>query len=132
MAKFKLNISDPTSGKTRVVELEGTKAASLIGRRIGETVEGTVADLAGCKLQVTGGTDKDGFPMRRDIHGGVKARVLLSSPPGFHSQARGERKRKTVRGNLITEDTVQVNMKVAEGKVKWEDSKKPPPKEAQT
>ena len=41
--------------------------------------------------------------------GGVKKRVLLSGPPGFHPKEKGERRRKMIRGNTITEDIVQIN-----------------------
>ncbi|RLI34523.1 30S ribosomal protein S6e [Candidatus Bathyarchaeota archaeon] len=124
MAKFKLIISDPSTGRSKVVEVEGPKAVPLLGKRIGEVVDGAFADLPGVKLQVTGGTDKDGFPMRWDVHGGVKTRVILSGPPGFHPKRKGERRRKTVRGDTITEDIVQVNMKVVEGKLLLEEEKK--------
>jgi small subunit ribosomal protein S6e len=115
MAKFKLIISNPKTGKSEVVEVEGVKAAPLIGRKIGEIVDGSIAGKAGVKLAITGGTDKDGFPMRGDVHGGVKARVILADSPGFHPRREGERRRKTVRGDTITEDIVQVNMKIVEG-----------------
>ena len=117
MAKFKLVISD-SKGKSQTVELEGVKAVPLIGRRIGEIVDGSIAGLSGSKLLITGGTDKDGFPMRPDVHGGVKARVVLSGGVGFHPKVKGERRRKTVRGNVITEDIVQINMKILEGEEK--------------
>jgi small subunit ribosomal protein S6e len=37
---------------------------------------------------------------------------LLSGPPGFHPRKKGERRRKTVRGNTISEDIVQINTKI--------------------
>ncbi|MFQ5998864.1 MAG: 30S ribosomal protein S6e [Candidatus Bathyarchaeia archaeon] len=120
MAKFKLNISDPTSGKTKIVELDGPKAVPLIGRKIGETLDGSVAGQVGLTLLITGGTDKDGFPMRPDVHGGIKGRVLLSDGKGYRSDQEGERRRKTVRGSTITEDILQVNLKVSEGKLEIE------------
>ena len=115
MAKFKLIISDPKAGRSKTVEVEGARAVPLLGKRIGETVDGSIADLPKVKLQITGGTDKDGFPMRWDVHGGVKTRVVISEGPGFHPRRKGERRRKTVRGDTITEDIAQVNMKVVEG-----------------
>ncbi len=114
MVKFKLVISDPKTGKAQSVELEGPKVVPLIGKKIGEIVDGSIVGLTGQKLMITGGTDKDGFPLRRDIHGGVKAKVVLSGGVGFHPKIKGQRKRKTVRGNVITEDTAQINMKIVE------------------
>ena len=123
MAKFKLIISDPKAGRSKTVEVEGARAVPLLGKRIGETVDGSIADLPKVKLQITGGTDKDGFPMRWDVHGGVKTRVVISEGPGFHPRRKGERRRKTVRGDTITEDIAQVNMNVVEGSLPAEPEK---------
>lgn len=112
MAKFKVVISDPETGKSKVVELEEARAAPLIGRKIGEIVDGSIVDLPGKKVQITGGSDKDGFPMRPNVHGGVRRQVILSGGVGFNPRQEGERRRKTVRGNVITDEIVQVNMKI--------------------
>ena len=114
MAKFKVIISDPEEGKSRAVEAEGTRAVPLIGRKLGEIIDGSVVGMSGHKLQITGGSDKDGFPMRPNIHGGVRVSVILSQGVGFHPHSQGERQRKTLRGNIITEEIVQINMKVIE------------------
>jgi small subunit ribosomal protein S6e len=114
LAKFKIIVSDPSTGKSQVVELEGSRAAPLIGRRLGEIVDGSVVGQGGTKLQITGGSDKDGFPMRPDIHGGVRGSKIFSGGVGFHPQREGERRRKTVRGNIITEEIVQINMRTSE------------------
>jgi len=112
---FKLVISDPKTGRAKQLTLEGPQAYALIGLRIGDVIDGSPLGLPGVKLRITGGSDRSGFPMRHDIPGGGKHQVLLSGPPGFHPKKRGMRKRVTVRGNMITEDIVQVNMVVEEG-----------------
>ncbi len=114
MAKFKIVLSDPETGKAQKIELEEAKAVPLIGRKIGEIIDGTILGLSGYKIQITGGTDKDGFPMRPDIHGGVRRRVIVGSGPGFKPKRKGERRRKMLRGNVITEEIVQINMKIVE------------------
>jgi small subunit ribosomal protein S6e len=114
MAKFKVIVSDPSTGKSQVVELEGSRTTPLIGRRLGEIVDGSLIGQSGIRLQITGGSDKDGFPMRPDIHGGVRASKIFSGGVGFHPQRKGERQRKTVRGNIITEEIVQINMRATE------------------
>jgi len=124
MAKFKVIVSDPTESKSKVVELEGGRAMPLIGKRLNETIDGAVVGMSGLKLQITGGSDKDGFPMRPNIHGGVRVSVILSKGVGFHPQREGERQRKTLRGNVITEEIVQVNMKVLEKPKKAERPKR--------
>ena len=37
MAKFKLIISDPATGKSSASEIEGARAQALVGRSLGET-----------------------------------------------------------------------------------------------
>jgi small subunit ribosomal protein S6e len=114
MAKFKIVLSDPETGQSQIVELEGPRAVPLVGRRLGETIDGATLGFGGYKVKITGGSDKDGFPMRPDIHGGVKTRVVLAQGVGFHPTSKGQRRRKTVRGSVITEEAVQINMKIVE------------------
>jgi small subunit ribosomal protein S6e len=114
MAKFKVIVSDPETGTSKVVELEEARAAPLIGRKIGESVDGAVVDLPAHKLQIRGGSDRDGVPMRPNVHGGVRRNVVLSGGVGFNPHNKGERRRKTVRGNIITDEIVQINTKITE------------------
>ena len=125
MAKFKIIISDPETGKSRFVEVEGTQAVPFIGRKLGEIIDGSVVKMSGHKLKITGGSDKDGFPMRPNVHGGVRVRAILSEGVGFHPSQKGERQRKTLRGNVITEEIVQINMKIVEKPKKPKKAKKP-------
>jgi len=124
MAKFKVIVSDPETGTSKVVELEETRAAPLIGRKIGEVVDGSIVDLPAHKIQITGGSDKDGVPMRANVHGGGRRKVILSGGTGFNPKKEGERKRKTVRGNIITDEIVQINAKIIEKPQKPAESKK--------
>jgi len=130
MAKFKIIVSDPETGKSQSLELDETQASPLISRKLGEVIDGAVVKLSGYKLKITGGSDKDGFPMRPNIHGGVRVGAILSEGVGFHSSNKGERKRKTLRGNVITDSIVQVNMKIVD-KPKKSKKEPRPKKEAQ-
>jgi small subunit ribosomal protein S6e len=114
MAKFKVIVSDPDAGTSKVIELEETRAAPFIGRKVGEVIDGAVVDLPAHKLQVTGGSDRDGVPMRPSVHGGVRRKVVISGGVGFNPQKAGQRKRKTVRGNVVTDEIVQINTKIIE------------------
>ena len=114
MAKFKVIVSDPQAGTSKVVELEEARAAPFIGRKIGEIIDGAVVDLPAQKVQIRGGSDKDGVPMRGNVHGGVRRAVVLSGEAGFKPKEKGERRRKTVRGSTITDEIVQINMKIVE------------------
>lgn len=80
----------------------------FVGLKIGGLVDATTVGVKG-KIRITGGSDRAGFPMRGDVSGGVKKRVLLSSRPGYRPTHKGLRKRKLVRGNTITDETYQIN-----------------------
>ncbi len=124
MAKFKIIISDPDSGTSKTVELEETRTVPLIGRRVGEVLDGAIVGLSGHKVQITGGSDKDGFPMRPSVHGGVRRKVILGGGVGFNPKDEGQRRRKMVRGNVITDEIVQINMKIVEKPKKAKEEKK--------
>ena len=114
MAKFKVIVSDPQSGASKVVELEEARATPLIGRKIGETMDGAIVDLPAHKVMLMGGSDTDGVPMRGNVHGGVRRSVVLSGGAGFKAKRKGERKRKTVRGSTVTDEIAQINLKITE------------------
>ncbi|MDI6691352.1 MAG: 30S ribosomal protein S6e [Candidatus Bathyarchaeota archaeon] len=124
MPKFKIIISDPETGTSKSVELEETRALPLIGKRIGEVIDGSIVDLPNHKIQIMGGSDKDGFPMRPNVHGGVRRRVILSGGVGFNPKSEGARRRKTIRGNVITDEIVQINMKIIEKPKRPKEKKK--------
>ena len=131
MAKFKVIVSDPETGTSKVVELEESRATPLIGRKIGEVIDGAIVDLPAHKLKIAGGSDKDGVPMRPSVHGGVRRNVILSGGVGFNPHNKGERKRKAVRGNVITDEIVQINTKIVEKPKKPKEGKAEPKEKAQ-
>jgi len=112
LASFKVVISDPKSAKSEVLEVKDSRAQVFIGRKIGEVLDASSAGYSG-KVVITGGSDKAGFPMRGDISGGVKRYVLLTKGTGFKQASEGEKKRKLVRGNTVTEEIYQINAKKA-------------------
>ena len=112
MAEFKVVVNDTKNGKSHQVQVSGHHANSLVGKKIGDEVDGIFVSLPGYKLQITGGTDKDGFAMRSDLTGVRRRKLLLSESKGFHSTENGMRKKKSIRGNTISLDIVQINMKV--------------------
>ncbi len=107
---FKIVI--PVDGK-KAVQVE-KDVPTFIGMKIGERFDGSMIGLNGYVLQVTGGSDKDGFPMRRDLSGTARKRALLVGGVGCKPKVNGIRKRKTIRGNRIGEDISQVNVKIVE------------------
>ena len=109
MANFKLTISDK-KGKSQTRELKDNEANALLGLQIGQETDAAIVGLDG-KLKITGGSDKSGVPMRADIHGGSRKYVLLTKGVGLQDATKGERVRKLIRGNTISEETYQINCK---------------------
>ena len=109
MANFKLTISD-IKGKSLSKELKDSDANPLLGLQLGNETDATVVGLTG-KLKLTGGSDKSGVPMRNDVHGAARKRVLLSKGVGLPDAKNGDRARKLIRGNTISEEIYQINCK---------------------
>ena len=112
MAEFKLCIADPKTGKSFQKEVKDADAAPFMGLMLGDTVKGEVLGVTGAEFQITGGSDKAGFPMRRGIKG-VRKKLNLLGGIGLRKHlADGVRKRKTVCGHKIIETISQINLKV--------------------
>src|SRR5215467_1898227 len=117
MAKFQLIVSDPKNRISKASTLEGAKAQALVGKSIGEEVDGKLLGIGNLKVKITGGTDKDGIPMRFDIQGSAKKRAVLSGGVGYKPTGKGQRVRRLVRGRTIAEDTLQVNSVLTSGEL---------------
>lgn len=128
---FKINIGN--KGKSWKLESD---SESLVGKIIGEKIEGSEIspELAGYDLEITGTSDKAGFPGMKEVEGHTLKGVLLSYGFGMHKKPKGLKKkkpnkkpkglrlRKTVRGNTISRDIVQINLKVLkQGSKKFEE-----------
>ena len=109
LVNFKLTISD-IKGKSVSKELKDTDANALLGLELGNETDATIVGLTG-KLKLTGGSDKSGVPMRNDIHGAARKYVLLSKGVGLQAAETGQRVRKLMRGNTVSEEIYQVNCK---------------------
>ncbi len=109
MANFKLTISD-VKGKSISKELKDSDANPLLGLELGKETDASIVGLKG-KLKLTGGSDKSGVPMRNDIHGAARKYILLSKGVGLQDAEIGQRVRKLMRGNTISEEIYQVNCK---------------------
>ncbi|MBI5803086.1 30S ribosomal protein S6e [Candidatus Pacearchaeota archaeon] len=120
---FKVNIAEKT-GKTFHLEVENEE---IVGKSISEKIDGKdiSGDLSGYEFEVTGLSDKAGFPALKQVEGTSLKKVLLSYGVGMKKRSRKEGKksrgnmkpkglrlRKTVRGRFISPDIVQINLKV--------------------
>jgi small subunit ribosomal protein S6e len=114
MADFRIVVSDSKTAQAYQVTVTGAAASKIIGKNIGDTISGDIAGLSGYKLKLTGGTDKDGFPMRPDLSGPARKKILVAGGVGFHPKADGIRMRKSMRGREISSDVTQINAVVVE------------------
>ena len=122
MGEVKIVINDPKTGRSYNKVVDDSKIKPLVGLKIGDEFDGGVIDLPGYKLQIRGGTDKDGFPMRKGIHTSGRVRILVSGGTGYRPKEKGVRRRKTLRGEIVDRDLAQLNVVVIkEGKQKLEE-----------
>ena len=91
-------------------ELKDSDANPLLGLELGHEADAVIVGLGG-KLKLTGGSDKSGVPMRNDIHGSARKYILLTKGVGLQRAQTGQRVRKLMRGNTISEEIYQINCK---------------------
>lgn len=116
MSEIKLNIGDSKTKKTYNKTLTQEQLESLFGTKIGDKISGDLFELPGYELELMGGSDKTGTPMRKDVEGFAPKRILIVGGVGLRSNTRKGRKVRTrVAGNTVYEKTSQLNVKVT----KW-------------
>jgi len=114
MADFTVVVADPEDGSTYQLDVDGQDANRFVGRDIGEEVDGGAVGLDGYTLEITGGSDETGRPMRENVPGSNIKEMLLDGGVGFEPSRDGERKRITVRGRKVSDETAQINAKVTD------------------
>ncbi|MFB6308641.1 MAG: 30S ribosomal protein S6e [Haloarculaceae archaeon] len=114
MAEFTVAVSDPETGTTYQIDVEGQDANRFVGRELGDEVDGGAVGLDGYTLELTGGSDDAGRPMRADVRGSALTELLSDGGTGFNPSRDGERKRITVRGREVSDATSQINARIAE------------------
>jgi len=130
LATFKLTLSDK-KGRSTSKELKDNDANPLLGLLVGQETDASIVGLQG-KIMITGGSDKSGVPMRGDVQGMPRKRILIPKGVGLQKAEKGLRKRKLIRGNTISEEIYQINCKY-DGKIDLEPKTEAPkeePKEA--
>lgn len=132
MSSYKLVISDPKTGRTVQREVKDPESKALMGKKIGQNIKGDLFGLAGFEFLITGGSDFCGFPMRKDVSGIARKRILAVSGVGLKKLGKGVRQRKTVCGKVIYAKTAQINLKITSygkenlfAEAKKEDKEKP-------
>ncbi len=112
MAEFKVNFGEPKTGKTKKFVVSEEQANTFLNKKIGDKIKGDDFGYPGYEFEITGGSDYCGFPMRKDVEGNTRKRILIVSGIGIRKNKAGRKVRKTVAGNTIYEKTAQINLKV--------------------
>jgi len=113
---MKINISCPATGQQKLIEIDNeVKLQNLYGRRIAQDVDGGVLgeEFDGYTFRISGGNDKQGFPMRQGILTNTRVRLLcFKGQKAYRPRRVGERKRKSVRGCIVGHDIAVLNLVV--------------------
>jgi len=114
---LKINISVPKTKKTYNIEVDDKVRLSFLGKKIKDKVDLSFVDK-GLEGVITGGSDKEGFPMLSSLeHEGTK-KVFITNGVGFKAKRKGQKTRKRVAGKIVTENTQQINIKLTTGEDK--------------
>jgi len=105
---MKLNISYPANGSQKLIEVEDDrKLRVFMEKRMGNEVpaDSLGDEWKGYIFRITGGNDKQGFPMKQGVMLPTRVRLLLADGHSCYRPRRtGERKRKSVRGCIVAQD----------------------------
>jgi len=112
--EMKLNISNPPTGSQKCIEVDDEKklrclydkrmAQEVIGEELGDQFKGYI-------FKLTGGNDKQGFPMKQGVLTNTRVRLLLEEGTTcYRPRRKGERKRKSVRGCIVGPDIAVVHL----------------------
>lgn len=122
MVDIKLVIGNPKTGKSFQQDIKDDVSKQFMGKKIGDKLNGELLDYTGYEFEITGGSDSSGFPMRKDVQGTMKKRILAIQGIGIKRKVsitkkgklkhHGARQRKTVAGNTIGSTTAQINLKI--------------------
>merc|ERR1711937_115495 len=116
MGIMKLNIACPATGCQKVIEVEDEKKLRMFwDKRISQEVDGEVLgpEFNGYIFKITGGNDKQGFPMMQGVLLSTRTRLLLKKGSKcYRPRKAGERKRKSVRGCIVSHDLSVLNLSI--------------------
>jgi len=106
---MKLVISDKKTGKAYNKK---TEEPVFLNKKIGEEVDLGSVGMTGFKAKIRGGSDKQGFPMKPTIEGTGRKKILVKKGIGIKSKVKGKIVRKSMRGNTVSQDIVQLNLAI--------------------
>jgi len=105
---MKINIANPATGAQKTIDLDDEKRYRVFyEKKISQEVPAdSIGDeWKGYIFRITGGNDKQGFPMKQGVLLPYRVKLLLSDGHScFRPRRTGERKRKSVRGCIVGAD----------------------------
>jgi len=111
---MKINIACPSTGMQKLLDIDDEKKLqNLYERRMAQEIDGGVLgeEFEGTVMRISGGNDKQGFPMRQGILTNTRVRLLCKKgTKAFRPRRAGERKRKSVRGCIVGGDIAVLNL----------------------
>jgi small subunit ribosomal protein S6e len=115
-ADMKLNIAYPATGCQKMIEVDDeNKLRSFYDKRISHEVEGDFLgdEFKGYIFRISGGNDKQGFAMKQGVLTATRVRMLMrKGMSSYRPRKRGEMKRKSVRGCVVSGDLSVLNLVV--------------------
>uniref|UniRef100_A0A7S2RIP4 40S ribosomal protein S6 n=1 Tax=Rhizochromulina marina TaxID=1034831 RepID=A0A7S2RIP4_9STRA len=110
------NISNPMTGCQKCITIDDErKLRAVYDLRIAQELDGSALgeEFAGYVFRISGGNDKQGFPMKQGVLSNTRVRLLLHKGASCYRQRKtGERKRKSVRGCIVGSDLAVLNLVV--------------------
>ncbi|TRM58923.1 40S ribosomal protein S6-B [Schizophyllum amplum] len=111
---MKFNIANPATGQQKLIDLdEERKYRAFYDKKMSQEVPGDSLgdEFKGYVFRITGGNDKQGFPMKQGVLLPYRVRLLLSEGHSCYRPRRtGERKRKSVRGCIVGPDIAVLSL----------------------
>ena len=109
-----MNISYPVNGTQKTVEIDDEHRVRVFyDKRIGQEVDGEAVgeEFKGYVFKISGGNDKQGFPMKQGVLLPTRVKLLLAKGHSCYRPRRsGERKRKSVRGAIVGPDLAVLSL----------------------
>lgn len=113
---MKLNIANPSTGTQKLLDIDDEKKLRIFyDKYMSQEVKGDDLgeEFKGYVFRITGGNDKQGFPMKQGVLINKRVRLLMGAGHSCYRPRRsGERKRKSVRGCIVGQDLAVLSLVV--------------------